>query len=181
MNGNQCNTDVAKSSCDETNQYFFNPYKIILKRKIIDGFDGLNRGNFSAVTKLFAEDVRYWFAGDNALGGERCSRAGCERWFMRLLRLLPSHFTIQQIGISGMPWNTIVHVRFRDEVRPMIGSPYSNEGMQLISLRWGKAVSIRTYVDTEKVSKALRLMTNEGIAEAAAEPISCEQGERNHG
>ncbi len=162
---------MANITCDATGQTFFNPYKIVLKSKIINGFNALNRGDYQPVTALFADNVRYWFSGVSAVGGERHSRKACEAWFVRLLKLLPGQFSIQNMQIMGMPWATTVVTRFQDVVTPQLGAPYVNDGIQVIRIRWGKAISVRTYVDTLKVDKALRYMAENGIAEAAAKPI----------
>lgn len=162
---------MANISCDATDQIFFNPYKIVLKRKIINGFNALNRGGYQPVTALFADNVHYWFSGVSAVGGERHSRKACEAWFVRLLKLLPSQFSIQNMQITGMPWATTVVTRFQDVVTPQLGAHYTNDGIQVICIRWGKAVSVRTYVDTLKVNNALKYMADNGVTEAAVKPI----------
>lgn len=162
---------MTNITCDATGQIFLNPYKLIIKSKIINGFNALNRGDYQPVTALFADNVHYWFSGGSAVGGERHSRKACEAWFVRLLKLLPGQFTIQNMQITGMPWATTVVTRFQDVVTPQLGAPYSNDGMQVICIRWGKAVSVRTYVDTLKVNHALRYMAENGVVEAAAKPI----------
>jgi ketosteroid isomerase-like protein len=73
--------------------------------------------------------------------------------------------------ITGMPWKTTVITQFQDVVTPQLGAPYTNDGIQVICIRWGMAVSVRTYVDTLKVDNALRYMAENGVAEAAAKPI----------
>ena len=143
----------------------------MLKRKIINGFNALNRGDYQPVKALFADNVHYWFSGVSAVGGERHSRKACEAWFVRLLKLLPGQFSIQNMQITGMPWATTVVTRFQDVVTPQLGAHYTNDGIQVICIRWGKAVSVRTYVDTLKVNNALKYMTDNGVTEAAVKPI----------
>lgn len=46
-----------------------------------------------------------------------------------------------------------------------------NNGIQKVKIIWGKAVDIHTYVDTYKIQKALKMLAEQGIQEAAAEPI----------
>lgn len=162
---------MANISCDATGQIFFNSYKIVLKRKIINGFNALNCGDYQPVTALFADNVHYWFSGVSAVGGERHSRKACEAWFVRLLKLLPGQFSIQNMQITGMPWATTVVTRFQDVVTPQLGAHYTNEGIQVICIRWGKAVSVRTYVDTLKVNNALKYMADNGVTEASVKPI----------
>ncbi len=162
---------MANTTCDATGQIFLNPYKLLIKNKIINGFNALNLGDYHPVTALFADDVHYWFSGASAIGGERHSRKACEVWFVRLLKLLPGQFTIKNMQITGMPWQTTVVTQFQDVVTPKLGSPYINDGIQVICICWGKAISVRTYVDTLKVHNALRYMADNDLAEAAAKPI----------
>jgi len=70
-------------------EVLINPYKIVLKRKILNGFHQLSRGNYKSLTKLFSDNIPYSFEGNHALGGERFTKKTVELWFERLLRLLP--------------------------------------------------------------------------------------------
>lgn len=148
-----------------------NPYKIVLKKKILYGFEQLNQGDYKPLTELFSDNVHYYFAGDHALGGERFTKKAVEQWFERLLRLLPSKFTIKSILIHGMPWNTDVVIEFQDTVSPINIESYVNDGIQKVKIIWGKAVNIHTYVDTFKIQRALSMLAEKGIQEATAEPI----------
>jgi ketosteroid isomerase-like protein len=60
---------------------------------------------------------------------------------------------------------------FEDRVTPAVGAPYVNDGVQITKLRWGKAVAIRTYVDTARVEAVLAELAASGVAEASAAPI----------
>lgn len=48
---------------------------------------------------------------------------------------------------------------------------YVNDGTHVIRMRWGKAVALHAYLDTEIFTAACRRMAEQGIAEAAAAPI----------
>jgi ketosteroid isomerase-like protein len=52
------------------------------------------------------------------------------------------------------------------------GQPYENRGVHLIRLRWGRAVSVRAYLDTQIYAAACRRMAENGVAEAKAAPIT---------
>lgn len=161
-------TDIKK---EIVNTFSINPYRLVLKRKILKGFDELNKGNYTYITNLFASDVVYHFEGDHCLGGTRVSRAGVEKWFERLLRLLPSKFNIYSITISGPMWKTRAIMEFTDSVTPQYGSPYVNNGIQVVELSFGVAKKIHTYVDTNKVCTALNVLYDNGVVEAAAPKI----------
>lgn len=148
------------------------PFRAVVRSKVLHSFARLSEGDPSAALALMRDDVEYTFEGEHALGGTRVSRAGVERWFGRLLRLLPGRFTLRSVEVAGWPWRATVYTVFEDEVHPAFGAPYRNHGVQIVELHWGRAVRIHTYVDTAKVRAALAVLSAEGVAEAAAPPIT---------
>ncbi|MBS2017401.1 MAG: nuclear transport factor 2 family protein [Deltaproteobacteria bacterium] len=152
--------------------FSLDPFRLVVRARVRRSFARLSEGDPSAALALMRDDVRYTFEGAHALGGTRVSRAGVERWFGRLLRLLPGRFTIRRVDVVGWPWRATVYVVFEDEVRPAYGAPYRNHGVQVVELAWGKAARIHTYVDTAKVSRALDVLAASGVEEAHAAPIT---------
>jgi len=148
-------------------------YQAVIKHKARGIFSALSRGEWQATTADVADDVHHVFPGANALGGERHSREALERWFERLYRLIPEiEFEVHDVAVRGQPWDTAVAVEWTDRGRAADGEPYENEGAHWIRLRWGKAVEIHGYLDTEKVTKITERLAAAGIEEAAAPPIS---------
>lgn len=148
-------------------------YRAIVERKARGIFDALGRGDVAVVSADLAEDVHHVFAGDNALGGERHSRAAFEEWLRRLYRLIPEiEFEVHDVAVRGWPWDTAVAIEWTDRGKAADGTPYINEGAHWIRLRWGKGVEIHGYLDTEKVTRLLDGMAAAGIEEAGAAPIS---------
>lgn len=148
-----------------------NPYKIILKQKIVKGFESFSNGDYRPLLDLYDENVHQIFEGNHALGGERFTKAGVELWFQRFIRLLPSKFVLKDFIISGGPWNTDVVFEFQDTVSPKFGESYLNHGILRGKIVWGKAKLIHIYVDTAKVENALKILAENGVEEAAAEPV----------
>lgn len=147
-------------------------YKTIVRRKTRDVFDKLSRGEWRETLGDIHPDVHHVFPGDNAVGGERHSRAAMERWFERVFRLFPTlQFDVKQVNVRGWPWDTRVSVEWADHTTPAEGEPYVNEGAHWIRMRWGKAVYIHAYLDTEKVTDACESLAAAGIDEARAAPI----------
>jgi ketosteroid isomerase-like protein len=146
-------------------------YASIIESKIRASFDALNRRDASVALSLMADDVHYRFEGHHALGGERVTRAGVAKWFERLFRLVESSFSIKSVDVVGWPWRSTVYTTFEDHVTPPVGEPYVNCGVQIAEIRWGRAVKIRTYLDTGRVEAVLGLLSKSGIAEASAPPI----------
>jgi ketosteroid isomerase-like protein len=157
---------------DSTHAGFsLNVFKSIVRGKVLRSFEQLSRGDPSVALALMSPEVEYTFEGAHALGGTRTTRLGVEKWFGRLLRLLPGRFTIRRVEVAGWPWRATVYTTFEDAVSPAYGPPYRNRGVQIAELAWGKAVRIHTFVDTARIEGALRALAAHGVAEAAAPPI----------
>ncbi len=155
-----------------TDGFALDPWRAIVRAKVIEGFARLSAGDPSAVLGLMADDVEYTFEGRHALGGTRVSKRGVERWFARLLHLIPGRFTLRSVELRGGPAACIVYTVFEDQVTPLVGAPYRNHGVQVAELRWGTVVRVHTYVDTALVEAALSTMRAAGVEEAGAPPIT---------
>ena len=148
-------------------------YRWIVARKVRGIFAAIGRRDIDAAIKDVADDVHHVFAGDNAMGGERHSKAAMRRWFERVLFLLPElEFEVTKVVVRGWPWNTVVMVEWTDRGKARDGVPYENEGAHAIVLRWGKGVYIHAYLDTEKVTAICDRLAAAGIKEAAEAPIT---------
>ena len=150
----------------------WNPYHAVVRAKVLAAFRGLTDHDVRPALGVMAEDVTYTFDGDHALGGTRVSRAGVERWFGRLLRLLPGPFAIRSVEVTGWPWSTRAVTTFEHQVTPPNGPAYWAGGTQVVELRWGAAVHIRTRVaDMAKLEQTLDAMARSGESEATAPQI----------
>lgn len=148
-----------------------NPYHAVVRRKVLRAFRGLSRHDPGPSLSLMADDVHYTFEGAHALGGTRVTRDGVATWFARLLRLLPGQFVIHEITVKGWPSRTRVVTRFDHWIEPPDAPAYWAAGVQVVRLRWGKATSIHTYVDTARLERTLASMAAAGDPEAVAPPI----------
>jgi ketosteroid isomerase-like protein len=148
-------------------------YGALVRRMVRSGLERESGGDYSAVVEIMAPEIHQVFPGDHALGGERHTRDGVERWFERLFLLL-SGLSIEprNIVVSGLPWNTSVAVEWIATASPKDGVPYRNEGVHIMRMRWGRLVELRTYLDTEKVTSACHRLAAAGVEEAAAAPIT---------
>jgi ketosteroid isomerase-like protein len=148
-------------------------YKTIAKRRARRTFERLSRGEWEATLGDVAEDVHHVFPGDNALGGERHSRDALRRWFERLYTVFPGlSFELKNVSVQGSPWDMWVAIEWVDRAQPSDGVPYANRGAHWIRLRRGKATCIHAYLDTEPVTATCRRLADQGLAEAAAPPIT---------
>lgn len=164
-------TNNMNSSATNKMRFYWNPYKIILRKKIINGFAEFSKGNYKPLLDLYADDVHQTFEGNHALGGERFSKDKVEQWFQRFVRLIPSRFTIEDVIVQGGPWNTAAVVVFSDSVNIPGVEPYVNNGIMNVKIKWGKAKDVHIYVDTVKIIHALNELYESGVEEAGAKPI----------
>jgi len=147
-------------------------YYWLVRRQVRRTFESLSRGDYEPALKGVSPSVAHTLNGAHPLGGTRHSVAGMRRWLQRLYRLCPQlSFKIKNIAVSGWPWDTTVAVEWLDRAMPVDGSPYVNEGVHIIKLRWGKAVSIHAYLDTQHVEALCRRLATFGLEEASALPI----------
>lgn len=148
-------------------------YHAFVRHKARTHFAALSRGDWPSMTQDVADGVHHTFPGDHALGGERHSRAAMERWFERLYRLYPTlEFDVHRVVAKGWPWDTVIAIEWSDTGTCADGEPYVNAGGHFIRLRWGKAVYVHAYLDTEEIAASCERMAAAGIDEAAAPAIT---------
>ena len=147
-------------------------YHWLVRRLVRRIFESLSRGDYESVLKGVSPSVLHTFSGTHALGGTRHSVEAMRRWFQRLYRLCPQlNFEVKNIAVSGWPWDTTIVVEWVDRAMPADGSPYVNEGVHIIKLRWGKAVSVHAYLDTQLVEALCHRLAAFSLEEASAPPI----------
>lgn len=147
-------------------------YHFMVKKLAVQSFENLNRGDYESVLKNISPDISHTFSGNHSLGGTRHSVGAMREWFGRLFRLSPGlSFEIQNVAVSGWPWNTTVAVEWVDRATPADGSDYVNEGVHVIKMRWGKVVYLHAYLDTQKTVDMCDRLAAFGMPEALAEPI----------
>lgn len=147
-------------------------YTAIVRRRVRNVFDRINRGDFMPMVDGLAESFSYVFHGKHALGGRRKTREAMLRWWARTMRLLPgAHFEVLEVLVTGWPWHTRLAVRLRVNGPLPNGERYENAVFQFITLRWGKISSVETIEDLQRLTRALATVAAAGNDEAAATPI----------
>jgi len=131
----------------------------IVRRVVQDGYNKQNRGDFQALTRMFAQDGVFEFAGDTPFGGERRGREAIRDWFEQVGRDFGSlRLTAHDVAVSGPPWNLRVIVRFSDTYELISGDTLTNHGFQFLRIAWGKVKEDRILVDLGVVENALSLV-----------------------
>lgn len=149
-------------------------YHYIVKRNLINSFDALNRGDYKVITDQFRKDnVSHWFSGKNhPLSGLRRTKSSILEWYARLSRLMPDlKFEIEKIAVSGFPWHTTAMLEWTDYLTDRKGNAYSNRGVHVITISWGKVVSLEVFCDTEYLLGYFQALKDQGVEEASAGPI----------
>lgn len=149
-------------------------YQSIVKRNLIASFDALNRGDYEVITKQFPEEeVSHWFSGEgHPLSGLRRTKASILEWYGRLARLMPDlRFEIEKIAVSGFPWHTVAMLEWTDHLTDREGKAYSNRGVHVITIAWGKVKSLEVFCDTEYLEGYFQALREQGVEEASAPPI----------
>jgi ketosteroid isomerase-like protein len=147
-------------------------YHVIVKNILIQGFRDLSNGNYEAVLKRFSPDVHFLFEGDHALGSELNSLDPVRLWFQRVFRIFPGlQFKVKQIIVSDWPWDTTAVTRLQVETTLKNGQLYQNSVIQVVRLRWGRVVDDYLLENTQKLVTTLKTMAQQGMDEAAAQPI----------
>lgn len=147
-------------------------YHRIVARKVRTTFAQLSAGNSDGMVSGMAPSFTYRFYGDHALGGERRTHEALQRWWDRCHRLLPgTTFDVQDLIVSGPPWNTQVATAVTVHVNVVDGSTYENVVHQFLRIRWSKITEVRTLEDTAILQRTLDRLAAAGYAEAHAEPI----------
>ena len=80
-------------------------------------------------------------------------------------------FTVDRVVAVGWPWNTVGYVEWRDSGATLDGHAFQNQGVHVVTLKWGKVTSVKVFCDTLKLSQVLATNAAAGCAEAAADPI----------
>lgn len=132
-------------------------YRWLVARKVRNNYAHLNRGDYDAVVKGFAPDVRWLYNGESSLAGELRGAQAVRDWFREAFRLVPGvRFEAREVLVGGPPWNMRVAVMMTESARLADESDYVNTGVQLLGLRWGRVTEdIVTWFDQPELRRAL--------------------------
>jgi ketosteroid isomerase-like protein len=147
-------------------------YHAIVKRIARKNFERVNQRDFRSLLNDSVPNIHHKFSGNHALGGERHDREALGLWLDRLARLGPNmKLTVRDVWVKGLPHNTTVIVRWTNSATGPDGSAYSNHGVHIVKMRWGKIVDIDANEDSQAVAEWLKLQAKHGVEEALARPI----------
>jgi len=148
-------------------------YHYVVRRNLRNSFEQINRGNYAAIVRQFAPaGVEHWFSGTHALSGGRDRPEQIQQWYDRLAVVFPDlRFDIKKLVVRGWPWNTVAMIEWVDYVSDRDGQRYSNQGVHVIRLKWGRVVELHVYCDTQLLASICQTLGEQGVPEAVAAPI----------
>lgn len=147
-------------------------YQFIAKWQIRKAFQHINAGDFDAVVQDFAPDIRFTFAGTHAIGADLNTRDSARKWFDRLHEVFPTlKVTPKRISVAGFPWDMVATTEFDVFDTLPDGQPYHNHGVQIVRIRFGRAIEDHIIEDTLLLNNALNVLRECGKSVADAPPI----------
>ena len=113
----------------------------------------LGDGDPAFLMSLMADDVEFRFPGQHPFAADVRTKEASAEWAMRFAHFRPQ-FDIQDVVVTGPPWNTRAAIHFTDSIgEPGDATPYVNEGVCWLTIRWGRVVSERVFLDTQAVAE----------------------------
>lgn len=147
-------------------------YHAFIRHQVRKSFASLGTVAPASEAANLAPDVEHVFAGDSAIGGARRGPAAFVRWLERVYRLLPDlKFEVQDVIVSGGPFNTRVAVHWQSRAITVTGDPYANDGVHLIRMSKGRITHIRVFTDTKVIAHTMAAVAEKNVDEAAAPPL----------
>lgn len=138
-------------------------YKWFVRRTIRRVFAANSRGDWSVALGKFADDVHFRFPGSHELATELHDKQDAGRWFARLKSRFPDlRFDVQQVVVSGWPWNTTACTRYIVNYTLPDGEAVANPGMQYLSIKWGAVKADHLYLDSQIVARSIEAMKAAG-------------------
>lgn len=122
-------------------------YAWLVGRMIRRGYAQAVAGNPRLLMSMAADDVEFVFPGDSSFAATLHGKEPLAAWLERFASLRPQ-FHVQDVLVSGPPWNMRIGVRFRDA----IGDDYSNEGMEYLRVRGTRLRRVEVFLNTETIS-----------------------------
>jgi len=132
-------------------------YHAIVRSKVRRLWQRVGSGHYEAAVALASPRLHFRFAGGPPLGADLHGPDEFRRWFAGAFALLPGlRMTLTDMVVQGWPWNTTVVVRLAVSATLSDGTPYANEAVQWVRLRWGQMTDDYVLEDTARLADAAR-------------------------
>ena len=114
-------------------------------------FEALSSGS-EAYLDFYNDDSVIWTAGDNDIGGTRTKKEIID-FAQGILAAFPSGITFNITGITAE--NERVAVEVSGDANHASGQPYNNQYHFLLTIKNGKILELKEYMDTQLAAKIL--------------------------
>jgi len=121
------------------------------KKIAIKFFEALSSGS-ETYLDFYTDDSVIWTAGDNAIGGTRTKKEIVD-FAQGILAAFPSGITFKITGITAE--NDRVAVEVSGEAIHASGEEYNNQYHFLLTIKNGKIIELKEYMDTQLAAKIL--------------------------
>jgi hypothetical protein len=121
------------------------------KKIAIKFFEALSSGS-ETYLDFYSNDSIIWTAGDNAIGGTRTKKE-IIAFAQGVLDSFPNGITFKITGITAE--NERVAVEVNGEAIHASGKPYNNQYHFLLTIKNGKIIELKEYMDTQLAAKIL--------------------------
>lgn len=119
-------------------------------------FAANSRGEWDMAFRMFAEDVYFRYPGQHTLAADIHRKADMIEWLERIKALFPKlTFEIEQVVVSGWPWDTKACTRFIACYALPDGERVRSPGMQYLRISWSKVKVDNLYLDTQMIASLL--------------------------
>ena len=124
----------------------------LAKRIISRNMARLRAGDYGALLRLDADDVRFRFPGDSSWATDLQGKEQLKRWLRRFVDVGLQIFPDEVIA-KGPPWNTTLCVRGTDYLRTPEGETvYENRYVIWGKMAWGRLREYEVYEDTQRTA-----------------------------
>jgi ketosteroid isomerase-like protein len=111
----------------------------------------MDAGDPRLLLAICAPDVHFTFPGTSSFAIDTHDRVDLERWARRTASIGVVHQP-QDILLTGPPWAMTIAVRLTDRCTAPDGRlVYDNIAVIVSKARWGRVVSLETFVDTDRI------------------------------
>jgi len=132
---------------------------MVAKKKILSGFDSMNRHDLDAFLTNWTEDAVFIYPGNFSVSGEQKGKKAVVEWFQNFMKQFPViKFTIKNVcveNIFDLVGTNVLAVSWDIKLNNQAGEEFQNSGVTVITLKNRKAVLVRDYIfDLEVARKA---------------------------
>jgi len=126
----------------------------------------MSEGDPAPTVRMYAEDVRFTFPGENSWAGEIEGKEDLERWLRRFIEV-GIQIGADEVVLKGWPWRQSLCVRGITHLDAPDGERvYENRYVIWGHLAWGKMRAYEVYEDSEKATALDRYLEGIGKPEA---------------